>query len=50
MQLQGIEDLWLFGLQDQHIKFFVNELVKVGSSQLKYLYVNGWDESKYDHS
>ncbi|KAH9688206.1 AAA domain-containing protein [Citrus sinensis] len=41
VQLQGIEHLGLYGLQEQDVHNFVNELVKVGSSQLKHLWIEG---------
>ncbi|GAY62722.1 hypothetical protein CUMW_220090 [Citrus unshiu] len=39
VQLQRIEDLDLRGLQEQDVDYFLNELVKVGSSHLKRLYM-----------
>ncbi|KAL9447639.1 hypothetical protein AB3S75_015167 [Citrus x aurantiifolia] len=41
VQLQRIEDLELCGLQEQDVDYFRNELVKVGSSHLKRLYMAG---------
>ncbi|KAH9688076.1 putative disease resistance protein [Citrus sinensis] len=39
VQLQRIEDLELWGLQEQDVDYFRNELVKVGSSHLKRLWL-----------
>ncbi|KAK9218725.1 hypothetical protein WN943_007362 [Citrus x changshan-huyou] len=41
LKLEGIEDLWLSYLEEQDVNYFVNELVKVGPSQLKHLYIRG---------
>ncbi|GAY35014.1 hypothetical protein CUMW_286140, partial [Citrus unshiu] len=41
VQLQGIEDLGLSKLPEQDVDYFVNELAKVGPSQLKHL--NIWN-------
>ena len=41
VQLQGIEDLALSKLPEQDVDYFVNELAKVGPSQLKHL--NIWN-------
>ncbi|GAY67509.1 hypothetical protein CUMW_257070, partial [Citrus unshiu] len=41
VQLQRIEHLELCGLQEQDVDYFRNELVKVGSSHLKRLYMAG---------
>ncbi|KAH9688191.1 Disease resistance protein [Citrus sinensis] len=41
LKLQGIEDLWLSDLEEQDVNYFVNELDKVGPSQLKHLYIRG---------
>ncbi|KAK9215242.1 hypothetical protein WN944_007246 [Citrus x changshan-huyou] len=41
VQLQRIEDLDLRGLQEQDVDYFANELVKMGSSQLKRLHMSG---------
>ncbi|GAY62726.1 hypothetical protein CUMW_220130 [Citrus unshiu] len=43
VQLQRIEDLELRGLQEQDVDYFLNELVKVGSSHLKRLSMWGSD-------
>ncbi|KDO37441.1 hypothetical protein CISIN_1g038110mg, partial [Citrus sinensis] len=48
VQLRGIEELSLAGLLDQDIKNFVNELVKVGSSQLKYLQIEGYRGPQFE--
>ncbi|KAH9754227.1 putative disease resistance protein [Citrus sinensis] len=45
VQLQGIEHLGLYGLQEQDVHNFVNEPVKVGSSQLKHLWIEGCDDA-----
>ncbi|XP_052297221.1 uncharacterized protein LOC127902354 [Citrus sinensis] len=39
VQLQGIEDLGLSKLPEQDVDYFVNELAKVGPSQLKHLHI-----------
>ncbi|KAH9754196.1 hypothetical protein KPL71_015361 [Citrus sinensis] len=41
LKLQGIEDLWLSDLEERDVNYFVNELDKVGPSQLKHLYIRG---------
>ncbi|GAY66696.1 hypothetical protein CUMW_250860 [Citrus unshiu] len=41
LKLEGIEDLWLSYLEEQDVNYFVNELDKVGPSQLKHLYIRG---------
>ncbi|KDO35923.1 hypothetical protein CISIN_1g048752mg, partial [Citrus sinensis] len=45
VQLQGIEDLELRKLQEQDVIYFANELVKVGSSQLKFLRIHGCSDA-----
>ncbi|GAY66695.1 hypothetical protein CUMW_250850 [Citrus unshiu] len=45
VQLQGIEHLGLYGLQEHDVESFANELVKVGSSQLKHLWIEGCHEA-----
>ncbi|GAY66433.1 hypothetical protein CUMW_248710 [Citrus unshiu] len=45
VQLQGIEDLELHELQEQDVNCFANELVKVGSSELKFLRILGCSDT-----